>query len=182
MPPDQTSASAGMACWRLRAAQQDRAGIACRRAAGSKKFRARLFIGILQSRTVQDDIVDKFHLRKVYGDRYEEDARKDLANNSDIFEDRKSGIITIQVTDSDPQRATAIAAGIHGGTKPRGEPDEHFVRSSRTGISGGTSESVQMDLENAEKEFSQFSSKNAAIDIQAQGKAMIEGAALCKAS
>src|SRR6202044_82688 len=33
------------------------------------------------------------------------------------------------------------------------------------------------DLESAEKEFSQFASKNAAIDVKEQGKAMVEAAA-----
>jgi capsule polysaccharide export protein KpsE/RkpR len=126
---------------------------------------------------VQSDIVAKFQLQKVYGDRYEEDARKDLANNSEVFEDRKSGIITIQVTDSDPRRATDIA-------------QEYTVELNRVVNQMSTSSahrerefleerlrSVQVDLENAEKEFSQFSSRNATIDIQTQGKAMIEGAA-----
>src|SRR6266571_4865244 len=36
---------------------------------------------------------------------------------------------------------------------------------------------VNQDLEAAEKEFSQFSSKNTAIDIKEQGKAMVEAAA-----
>jgi capsule polysaccharide export protein KpsE/RkpR len=37
---------------------------------------------------------------------------------------------------------------------------------------------VQKDLQDAEKDFSQFSSKNMAIDIKEQGKAMVEAAAL----
>jgi capsule polysaccharide export protein KpsE/RkpR len=36
---------------------------------------------------------------------------------------------------------------------------------------------VRLDLENAEQEFSQFASKNNAIDIKEQGKAMLEAAA-----
>src|SRR5205085_1294095 len=36
---------------------------------------------------------------------------------------------------------------------------------------------VSQDLEAAEKEFSQFASKNTAIDIKEQGKAMVEAAA-----
>jgi capsule polysaccharide export protein KpsE/RkpR len=38
--------------------------------------------------------------------------------------------------------------------------------------------SVTQDLESAEKDLSQFSSKNAAIDIKEQGKAMVEAAAV----
>ena len=37
-----------------------------------------LFIGILQSRTVQDDLINKFNLRNIYSDRRMEDAREDL--------------------------------------------------------------------------------------------------------
>ncbi len=37
---------------------------------------------------------------------------------------------------------------------------------------------MSQDLESAEKELSQFSSKNATIDIKEQGKAMVEAAAL----
>ena len=36
---------------------------------------------------------------------------------------------------------------------------------------------MQLDLENAEKDFSQFASKNSAIDIKEQGKATVEAAA-----
>jgi uncharacterized protein involved in exopolysaccharide biosynthesis len=38
-------------------------------------------------------------------------------------------------------------------------------------------QAVNKDLESAEKEFSQFASKNAAIDVKAQGVAMVEAAA-----
>ena len=36
---------------------------------------------------------------------------------------------------------------------------------------------MQLDLEAAEKEFSQFASKSGAIDIKEQGRAMVEAAA-----
>jgi capsule polysaccharide export protein KpsE/RkpR len=112
MPPDQANSGAGMA---LLAASGSNAGSSLGTLAGGLlglKSSGALFIGILQSRTVQDHIVSKFQLQKVYGDRYAEDARKDLANNSGVFEDRKSGILTIQVTDTDAQRATAIAQAL----------------------------------------------------------------------
>jgi capsule polysaccharide export protein KpsE/RkpR len=41
----------------------------------------------------------------------------------------------------------------------------------------GRLQAVKQDLEGAEKEFSQFASKNTAIDIKEQGKAMVEAAA-----
>jgi uncharacterized protein involved in exopolysaccharide biosynthesis len=42
----------------------------------------------------------------------------------------------------------------------------------------GRLQAVNQDLEAAEKDFSQFASKNTAIDVKEQGKAMVEAAAL----
>ena len=68
-----------------------------------------LFVGILQSRTVQDDLINKFDLKKVYSAREMEDARESLNNRTDLTSDRKTGIISFQVTDSSPKRAAAMA-------------------------------------------------------------------------
>ena len=68
-----------------------------------------LFVGILHSESVEDAVIHKFDLQKVYGDSKIEDARKDLDARTDIAEDRKSGIISIAVTDHNPQRAAAMA-------------------------------------------------------------------------
>src|SRR5437764_3599059 len=68
-----------------------------------------LFIGILRSRTVQDDLIKKFDLRKEYGTSQWDKTRKILTTRTMISADRKSGIITITVTDSDSRRAAAMA-------------------------------------------------------------------------
>ena len=68
-----------------------------------------LLVGVLNSRTVQDKLIQKFDLSKAYGVRGMEGARKELAARSDISIDRKSQIITINVTDRSPQRAAALA-------------------------------------------------------------------------
>ena len=44
-----------------------------------------LLVGVLNSRTVEDKLIQKFDLRKVYGGRRMEDARKDLAAWTDDF-------------------------------------------------------------------------------------------------
>jgi capsule polysaccharide export protein KpsE/RkpR len=137
-----------------------------------------LFIGILRSRTVQDDLINKLDLRKVYGNKQWEPTRRTLTDNTMISEDRKSGIITIIVTDRSPQRAAAMA--------------QEYVTELNLVVSQLTTSSarrerefledrlshVKQDLEAAEKAFSEFASKNATIDIKEQGKAMVEGAAI----
>jgi uncharacterized protein involved in exopolysaccharide biosynthesis len=136
-----------------------------------------LFIGILQGTTVEDDVINKFDLRKLYGDRYWEDARKDLESKTEVAEDRKSGIITIRVTDKNPQRAAAMAQEYVDELKRLlTQVDTSSAHRERVFLEDRLVQ-VKDDLEAAEKNFSEFASKNTALDIQAQGKAMIEAGA-----
>src|SRR6202047_4191765 len=136
-----------------------------------------LFAGLLESRTVQNDLVAKFNLRTVYGERHLVDARKELARRTDLSIDRKSGILTIQVTDHDPKRATAMAqeyvAQLNNVVTQLNTSSAHRERM----FLEARLEQVKTDLESAEEDFSKFASKNAAIDIKEQGKAMGEAAA-----
>jgi tyrosine-protein kinase Etk/Wzc len=68
-----------------------------------------LFVGVLNSRTVADRLIAEFDLLHVYHDSKMEDARDDLQSHSEIAEDRKSGILSIAVTDHNPRRAAAMA-------------------------------------------------------------------------
>ena len=136
-----------------------------------------LFIGILGSRTVEDRIVARFDLKKVYGQSLEDLARQTLESNTAFTEDRKSGIIQIDVTDHDAKRAAGITeAYIEELDRLVAQLTTSSARRERLFLEQRIAE-VQKDLEAAEKEFSQFSSKNVAIDIKEQGKAMVEAAA-----
>jgi hypothetical protein len=92
-----------------------------------------LFAGLLESRTVQNDLITKFNLRSVYGQRHLVDARKELARRTDVSIDRKSGILTIQVTDHDPNarpRCTRICGATEQCTNL-----EHLIRTPGTNVS-----------------------------------------------
>ena len=108
MPPDSQSTS-GMA---MMAALAGKAGGGLESLAGDLlgvKSSGSLFIGVLRSQTAQDRLIQQFDLKEVYGKSLEMDARTKLDENTAISEDKKSGIITISVTDRSPQRATALA-------------------------------------------------------------------------
>ena len=62
----------------------------------------------MKSRTVADRLIDRFELLNIYDKKYRQDARKALANASMIRAGR-DGIITVDVDDSDPQRAAHLA-------------------------------------------------------------------------
>src|ERR1700690_1019004 len=136
-----------------------------------------LFIGILQSRTVQDDLINKFHLHDVYRHKLWEDTRTKLADNSAITEDRKSGIITLVITDKDPHRAAAMAQEyVDELNRVVTDLNTSSAHRERVFLEGRLGQ-VKEALESAEKQFSEFASKNGAIDIKEQGHAMIEAAA-----
>jgi uncharacterized protein involved in exopolysaccharide biosynthesis len=173
MPPDQVGGGLATALTAL----TSKSGSSDLGSVGSELLGLRttsdLFIGVLHSRTVQDDLIDKFNLRKLYGDRRIEDARKELSKRTDIMGDRKSGIVTIKVTDRSPQRAAAMAK-------------EYVEQLNQIVVTLNTSsahkervflearlQQVQQDLETAEKDFGQFASKNTALDVKEQGRAMI---------
>jgi uncharacterized protein involved in exopolysaccharide biosynthesis len=136
-----------------------------------------LFIGILRSETVEDRIIDQFNLKSVYRVKQMQDARRDLEENTEISEDRKSGIVVIRVSDHSPQRAKDIAQA-------------YVIELNRLVVELNTSaahrervfledrlKTVKQDLDTSAKEFSKFASDNTAIDIKEQGKAMVEAAA-----
>jgi uncharacterized protein involved in exopolysaccharide biosynthesis len=136
-----------------------------------------VFVGILSSRTVQDGLIQQFDLKKLYRDRRMIDARKDLADHTSISVDRKSQIISITVTDRSPQRAAAMAqAYAEELNRLVAELSTSSARRERIFLEGRL-QTVNDDLEVAEKNFSQFASKNMAIDVKEQGKAMVEAAA-----
>jgi uncharacterized protein involved in exopolysaccharide biosynthesis len=136
-----------------------------------------IFVGILSSRTVQDKLIQQFDLKKLYGVRRMEDASRDLSERTGISIDRKSQIITLTVTDHDPKRAAAMGqAYVEELNRLVAELSTSSARRERIFLEERL-QAVSKDLESAEKEFSQFASKNAAIDVKEQGKAMVEAAA-----
>jgi len=177
MPPESQSETLGM----LAAAAGSAGAAALSGIAGDLlgvKSSGALFVGILGSDTVQDRLIEEFHLMDVYGDSKIEDARRDLTERTDVSEDRKSGIVSIAVTDHDPKRAAAMAqAYVAKLNLLVAEVSTSSARRERLFLEERL-QKVQADLSSAENNFSDFASKNTAIDIPEQGKAMVNAAAI----
>ena len=136
-----------------------------------------LFVTILYSRTVSDRLIEQFQLQHVYHAKLMEDARIALWERVDISADRKSGVIGITVTDRDPRRAAAMAqAYVSELNRLVAEVSTSAARRERIFLEDRL-KTVKAALDNASQRFSQFASSNNAIDVPAQGKAMVEAAA-----
>jgi len=176
MPPDsQANASLGML-----AALTAKSGSGMGGVAGDLlgiRGSGALFTGILGSRTVQDRLIARFQLHQVYGSRLEQDTRAKLVENTEISEDRKSGIIAISVTDHDPKRAAAIAeAYVEELNQLVAELSTSAAHRERVFLEERL-RNVKQDLDGASQKFSQFESTNKTIDIKEQARAMVQGAA-----
>ena len=78
-------------------------------AGGGLKNSTDQYIGLMQSATVSDRLIDRFKLMQVYDVQYRMDARRLLLKNVAINGGKKDGLITVAVDDEDPQRAADIA-------------------------------------------------------------------------
>ena len=133
-----------------------------------------LYIGLLESGNIADRLINRFDLRKVYHKRYYIDTAKRLAHRTKITDDKKSGIITLKVEDTDPVRARDLTlAYLEELNKLVNETSTSSARQERVFVERRLHE-VQNDLENSQVELSDFSSRNTTIDIPAQTRAMVD--------
>ena len=140
---------------------------------GSKSKNS-LNIAILQSRTVQDQMIDRFGLQKEYRDRYRKDARIDLAGYTTLSDDIKSGVLTITVVDKDRYRAAAMAAEyVKELNRVSVENNDSSAHLERVFLERRLNE-VNQDLKDSTAKLAQFSSKSMTFDTATQGKAMME--------
>jgi capsule polysaccharide export protein KpsE/RkpR len=136
-----------------------------------------LFVALLHSGTVSGHLIDRFDLQRVYHKRYREDTGKRLGRLTKITEDPKSGVITIAVTDETRERARDLAQGYL-------DELNNLVAKVNTSSAHREREfieqrlkTVQAELQHAQLELSDFSSKNTTIDIKEQTRATVDAGA-----
>jgi uncharacterized protein involved in exopolysaccharide biosynthesis len=174
MPPDQSSSMSG-----LMNAAAERAenimGMSGDMLGG--KTQGALFAKVMLSQTVEDTLVNRFDLRKVYRVRYAEYARKELERRTDISEDRKSGVIAIRVRDRDPRRARDLCqAYIDELNRLMTELHTSAARREREFLEQRLAV-VRGEVERAAVALGQFSSRHTTVDLPEQTKAMVESVA-----
>jgi capsule polysaccharide export protein KpsE/RkpR len=181
MPPEQPSSGAAMLAALAGHSLGGLAGFGNLAGLLGGRTSSALFIDLLHSRTISDHLIDRFELQHVYKKRYRIDTVKYLARHTTIVDDKKSGVITITFTDTDPRRAQAIAQAYL---------DELNSIVTRANTSSARRErefiekrlvSVHDELQTAEKALGQFSSTNATLDIKEQTRAMVDAAAKLQA-
>ncbi len=135
------------------------------------------YVEILRSRTVRDNLINRFDLRAHYSQRYYQDARKRLDKATDIEEDKKSGVISLSVTDWDPRMAQQmVRAYIDEMNRLAAELNTSAAHRERQFLEDRL-KSAKKELDQDSLELSQFSSKHSMMDVQQQSKSMMDAAA-----
>jgi capsule polysaccharide export protein KpsE/RkpR len=141
------------------------------------KSTSAVFARVLESRTVQDNLINRFDLRNRYDKSYMEDARNKLSSRTSISEDKKSGVIAISVRDRDAALAAELAnAYVEELGSVMAKVSTSAARRERIFIEGRLADENN-NLQDAERQFSQFASANMALDVPEQTKVQVEAAA-----
>ena len=135
------------------------------------------YVEVLKSRTVQDRLINRFDLRARYSKSTYFEARKKLAKFTDIEEDKKSGVITLTVTDYEPKMAAQIAnAYVDELNRLAVDLNTSSAHRERQFLEERLTTAKQ-DLARASAALSQFTSKNSMVDPQNEGRAVMDAAA-----
>jgi len=139
-----------------------------------------LYVGILKSRSVADDVIRNLDLAVKFKAKNADAARRRLAGKVKI-QAEKNGIISIVASDRDPKMAAELANSFVE------ELGKTTVRLNLSKV--GTErlflekrlEIVKDDLRQAEESLKTFAQKNSIVQVDSQAKVSIEGIAKLKA-
>ena len=132
-----------------------------------------VYIGMLKSRTVADNLIQRFDLMRVYDAQYISRARKTLGAHTDIISG-KDAIITLEFEDEDPKRAADIANAY---------VDELFKLAKVLAVTEASQrrlfferqfEQARDNLAKAEAAARQGMEKGGLVQVEGQGRAIVE--------
>jgi len=132
-----------------------------------------VYIGMLKSRTVADNLIQRFDLMRIYEEKYPSRARKKLEGLTNIIAG-KDAIITIEVEDEDPKRAAELANAY---------VDELFKLTKVLAVTEASQrrlfferqfEQARDSLAKAEAAARQALEKGGLVQVEGQGRAIVE--------
>ena len=138
-----------------------------------------IFVAILKSRTMGQDLVERFNLKEYHKAKYTEDAVKRLQGATDISVS-KEGAISITVEDKDPKLAADIANSYVTNL------DRLFAKLGTTNASRQRAfiaerlDKTEKALRQGEEALRRFQENNKAIVMQEQARGAIEEAGKLK--
>jgi tyrosine-protein kinase Etk/Wzc len=135
---------------------------------------------MLNSRPVADAMIKKFDLETVYRDKDMTAARKDLADYTQVVSE-KSGFISVSVTDRDKKRAASMANEYTVQLRSLTQNIAVTEASQRRLFYERQLKEAKDELLNAEAAFQQVQKTKGLVQLDAQGRALIESLTMLRA-
>jgi uncharacterized protein involved in exopolysaccharide biosynthesis len=135
-----------------------------------------VFVAMLTSRTIGDNLINRFDLQKAYRVKRYQDAEKKLRQNSEVIA-TKEGLISISVTDRDPKRAAEIANAYVQQLYNVNQNLAITEASQRRLFYEQQIKAEQRQLSSAELALTQVQEKSGLLQPEAQARAIIGGIA-----
>jgi tyrosine-protein kinase Etk/Wzc len=178
LPPQEGSSMAGML-----ASQLGNLGGMAALAGGSLGIKNPndRYVAMLQSRTVEDAMVQRFGLMREYHAKLLSDARKDFENHTTVDGSGKDGLIHISVEDHNARRASELANGYVDQFRDLSQHLAITEASQRRLFFQQELEQSKNNLANAEEALAQTEQKTGVIQPDSQARALIESAASLRA-
>jgi tyrosine-protein kinase Etk/Wzc len=132
-----------------------------------------IYVGLLQSRPVEDAIIQRFGLTNVYHSRDMTAARLKLKNNTEIVSE-KSGLISVSVIDRDRQRSAAMANSYTEQLRALTQGLAMTEASQRRIFYEEQLRQAKDALTGSELAFEQVQHNKGLVSLEAQSRAMIE--------
>jgi tyrosine-protein kinase Etk/Wzc len=138
---------------------------------------ADMYVSFLTSRTVEDAVIQRFHLMSEYHAKLLSDARKELERRTTVVAGNKDGLIHISLEDRDPKRAAELANGY---------VDEFRKLSASLAITEAARrrlffeqqlEDTKDKLTQAEEAMTKIEQSTGVLQIDSQARSLIESAA-----
>ena len=140
-----------------------------------------MFVAMLQSRTVEDAMVQHFGLMQEYHAHYLSDARKAFEGRTTVDGNGKDGMIHISIEDGNPQRAAELANGYVEQFQNLSQHLAISEASQRRLFFQQELEKAKNNLANAEESLEQTEQKTGVIQPDSQERALIDSAAALRA-
>jgi uncharacterized protein involved in exopolysaccharide biosynthesis len=145
------------------------------------KNQADMYVSMLKSRTVEDAVIDKFNLMKVYDVKRQSDARKKLESNSTVVAGSKDGLIRVSVEDRDPKRAADMTNAYVEEFRRLNSSLSFSEASQRRQFFQDQLVSAKESLTNAEEALKATEQSSGLVQVDSQAKALVQSAASIRA-
>ena len=133
-----------------------------------------LYVSVMNSNDVMDRIIDRFNLKKVYGTKFIDDARKELGKNAKMVAGKKDGIIVIDVTADSPKLAADLANAFIEELERLLQRLANQEANGRLAFLEKERSQSSQNLTKAEEAVRRFSEQNSVLQIDIQTKGALE--------